>query len=254
MVMNVWDFYSGVGGVSYGFRRAGFNPEFALDTDLAANRMYQDRFAVKPIRCDVFDFARMVYTKGISLGCDVAVFHPPGGSSNVLQHFRAIREITLKVECNVFVVLSAQEYHFKDTCLFIDQFLMMTSDYGVPWSGSAKNVHVAIGSSASPETRALIRTIYRRPERTHDIPERCRTNTMPGVKPLEPYVEPREGPTGLPEVMLQRLGHPALWHQVPPKMCATQYTRLHHSALSPLLSEAVARSVSNVFSMPRSLP
>ncbi len=89
----VVDLFSGIGAGSLGFQRAGFRIAGAVDIDIAASKVYEKNFGVKPIVGDLREIsgAKILRQFGLRKGeVDVCVGCPP------CQAFSSLRSTTLK--------------------------------------------------------------------------------------------------------------------------------------------------------------
>lgn len=161
------DLFSGAGGMTLGFTRAGFRPSVAVEreTDFAAT--YAANFGPHVIAEDI---ARIVDRGGIREKADVVIGGPPcQGFSNLTGNkandprramWRFYMDVVESTECSVFVVenvrnlLTAPEGNAilkraKQLGFHTAAGVLLASDYGVPQN---RRRAIIIGSRLGPIT------------------------------------------------------------------------------------------------------
>jgi DNA (cytosine-5)-methyltransferase 1 len=164
----VVDLFSGAGGLTFGFRQAGFVPILAVEKEKDFAQTYAANFGSHVIAKDI---AEIVDEGGINLKTDVVIGGPPcQGFSNLTGNrandprramWRFFMEVVESTDCKVFVcenvtnLLSSPEghgiinrarqlgFHLSD-----DSFgILKASDFGVPQN---RRRAIIIGSKLGP--------------------------------------------------------------------------------------------------------
>lgn len=111
----VVDLFSGAGGMTYGFREAGFVPVLAVEKEEDFAATYRENFGSHVIASDICD---IVDRGGINIDCDVVIGGPPcQGFSNLTGNrqndprrsmWRFFMFVVESTNCKVFVVENVQ--------------------------------------------------------------------------------------------------------------------------------------------------
>jgi DNA (cytosine-5)-methyltransferase 1 len=161
------DLFSGAGGMTLGFTRAGFRPSVAVEREADFAATYAANFGPHVIAEDI---ARIVDRGGIHQKADVVIGGPPcQGFSNLTGNkandprramWRFYMDVVESTECSVFVVenvrnlLTAPEggailKRAKQLGFHTAAGVLLASDYGVPQN---RRRAIIIGSRLGPIT------------------------------------------------------------------------------------------------------